>query len=141
MPDWVQTESDSKPIGLEVNDRSETSVPLPINPIAESLTRIADYSERQREKNAPTLIQLSNTNTTIVTWQRLRFEHFLITCATGDHISLTVGTRVYDFFMGPVSGTIYVPFPIEVDRGVDLTFTNVTASGHVSYIYIFAYTE
>lgn len=138
MPDTISDNSDSQPIGMDPNDRITPN--LPISPVSESLSRIADYSERQREKNPPTIVDFSNTKTTIAFHNRLRIIE-LIFCATNaaDHVSFSFGGRVFDFILA--LGTNVVPFAYEADLGVDITFTNVTSPDHPTYAYIIAYTE
>ena len=139
MPDVVSDNSDSKPIGIDPNDRITPS--LPISPVSESLTRIADYSERQREKNPPTIVDFNNfPKTTIAFHNRLRVIEFIF-CASvaADHVSMAFGGRVFDFILA--LGTNIVPFAYEADLGVDITFTNVTSPDHLTYAYIIAYTE
>lgn len=138
MPDQISTESDTKPIGTDdANDR--ITPPPPINPIAEGIQRIADYSERQREKHAPTIIDLTNSKVGYVTHQRHRIIEFIFSCASADHVSITFGSRVFDFLLG--IGVTTVPFAYEADRGVDIVFANVTSADHLTYCYIIAYTE
>src|ERR1035437_3038955 len=97
--DSIDSDSETTPIGIDANDRNETFGGPPTNPIAESLQRIADFSERQREKVAPTIVDLTNSKTGYVTWQKLRFIEFIFSCATADHVSVSFGGRVFDFFL------------------------------------------
>jgi hypothetical protein len=137
--DSIDSDSETTPIGIDANDRNETFGGPPTNPIAESLQRIADFSERQREKAAPTIIDLTNSKTGHVTWIKLRFIEFIFSCATADHVSVSFGGRVFDFFLA--AGTTTIPFAYESDRGIDITFTNVTSADHATYCYIIAYAQ
>jgi hypothetical protein len=139
MPDVISDNSDSDPIAsTSLADREEAHDL--VNPMAESLSRIADRSERQREKNAPIIIDFTNSKTAQVFHVRLRMIGFVF-CATtaADHVSFSFGGRVFDFLLAV--GTTQVVFPYEVDRGVDIVFANVTSPDHVTYAYIIAYTE
>ena len=138
MPDQISDNSDTKPIGIDPNDRNGPD--LPISPVAEGIQRIADHSERQREKDAPTIVDFTNSKTTISFHTRLRVIEFIFSCSTaGDHVSVAFGGRVWDFLLAV--GTTVVPFPAEIDRGIDITFTNVTSADHTTYFYLVAYTE
>jgi hypothetical protein len=138
MPDHIQTESDTKPIGIDPNDR--INPPPPINPIAEGIQRISDHSERQREKDAPTIEDFSNSKTVKAFHTRLRVIEFIFCCSTaGDHVTVAFGGRIWDFLLAV--GTTVVPFPAEIDRGIDITFANVTSADHLTYFYLVAYTE
>lgn len=137
--DNISSNSDSGPIGIDPNDRITPD--LPISPVSESLSRIADYSERQREKNPPTIIDFNNfPKTTIAFHNRLRIIEFIF-CGSvaADHVSFSFGGRVFDFVIDV--GTTIVPFAYEADLGIDITFTNVTSPDHLTYAYIIAYTE
>src|ERR1035437_4880939 len=129
MPDTISDNSDSQPIGMDPNDRITPN--LPISPVSESLSRIADYSERQREKNPPTIVDFSNTKTTIAFHNRLRVVEFIF-CATtaADAVSMSFGGRVFNFILDV--GTTIIPFAYEADLGVDITFTNVTSPDHLT---------
>jgi hypothetical protein len=134
MSDVINSESDTKPL----------LTPVPNEPWfvrgQDFLQRIADYSERQREKDPPTIVDFSNTKATIAFHNRLRIIEFIF-CATtaADHVSMSFGGRVFDFILA--LGTNIVPFAYEADLGVDITFTNVTSPDHLTYAYIIAYTE
>jgi len=137
--DSIDSDSETKPITIDPNDRNETFGEPPTNPIAESLQRIADFSERQREKAAPTIVDLTNSKTQFVTWIKLRFIEIIFSCATADHVSVSFGGRVFDFFLA--AGTTVVPFAYESDRGVDIFFANITSADHLTYCYIIAYAQ
>jgi hypothetical protein len=137
--DSIDHDNETKALGIDPNDRTEEYGEPPANPIAESMQRIADFSERQREKNAPTIIDLRNDKTGFVSHVRLRFIEFIFSCATADHVSVSFSTRTFDFFLA--AGVTIVPFAYEADRGVDITFANITSADHVTYCYLVAYTE
>ena len=137
--DNISSNSDSDPIAsTSLADREEAHDL--VNPMAESLSRIADRSERQREKNAPIIIDFSTLKTTQVFHTRLRMIGFVF-CASvaADHVSFSFGGRTFDFLLDV--GTTPVTFPYEVDRGIDIVFANVTSPDHTTYAYIIAYTE
>ena len=137
MPDNISGNSDSTPISVDPNDRIGPY--LPASPIADGINRIANYSERQREKNAPTIVDLTNYKTTVAFHTRLRIIQFVFSCASADHVTIAFGGRVFDFFLN--IGTTIVPFAYEADLGVDITFANITSADHATYCYIIAYTE
>src|ERR1035437_3534089 len=132
----------------QISDNS-SSLPLPTSGPTEPwfvkgqdlLQRIADYSERQREKDAPTIIDFNNFPKTMQSFHtRLRIIEFIFCGSTAaDHVSFSFGGRVFDFVIAV--GTTIVPFAYEADMGIDITFTNVTSPDHLTYAYIIAYTE
>jgi len=116
-----------------------------------NISRLADYSNRQREKEAPTNIDLgplsgqNNAGTaggaTYVTTQRFRVTDILIGGgAAGDNIRLMIGSRPYNFFG---TGTMaFVPFPIQIDRGIDINVRDVTTPANVAWTFmLFGYPE
>jgi hypothetical protein len=135
MSDAINSESDTKPL----------LTPVPNEPWfvrgQDFLQRIADYSERQREKDPPTIIDFNNfPKTTQAFHTRLRIIEFIFCGSTAaDHVSFSFGGRVFDFVIAV--GTTIVPFAYEADLGIDITFTNVTSPDHLTYAYIIAYTE
>ena len=105
------------------------------------LERIANQSERQREKAPPEVVELSNISgtqqpRTYTTKTSLRVSWLLITSnPTTDNIALNVGLRRWNFFN---SGTFY--FPIEIPQGIDLFATDVTTPASVTFaIYVIGY--
>jgi hypothetical protein len=137
--DNISSNSDSDPIAsTSLADREEAHDL--VNPMAESLSRIADRSERSREKNPPIIIDFTNSKTTQVFHVRLRMVGFIFSCSNaGDHVSVSFGGRVFDFLLAV--GTTEVLFPYEVDRGIDIVFANVTSANNLTYMYLIAYTE
>jgi hypothetical protein len=137
--DNISSNSDSDPIAsTSLADREEAHDL--VNPMAESLSRIADRSERSREKNPPIIIDFTNRKTTQVFHVRLRMVGFIFSCSTlGDHVSVSFGGRVFDFLLNV--GTTEVVFPYEVDRGIDIVFANVSNVNNLTYMYLIAYTE
>ena len=135
MPDVISDNSTSQPL----------LTPVPNEPWfvrgQDFLQRIADYSERQREKDPPTIIDFNNFPKTTQSFHtRLRVIEFIFCGATaGDHVSFSFGGRVFDFVIDV--GTTIIPFAYEADMGIDITFTNVTSPDHLTYAYIIAYTE
>jgi len=145
MPDHVSTESDTKPIGIDPNDQNGPN--LPTESVPDTLTRIANYSERQREKNPPTFIELdlaagyTGTTTTSAffsTNTRLRVVEIILTTATATMFTISFGGRSFNFQMGV--GVVSIPFPITIDRGVDIRITRAAAAADWN-CYIVAYTE
>lgn len=109
--------------------------------------RFSQYSERQREKAAPTVVDLSPTSgsqvaNTYSTKTKLRLKGFLLTGGAGDKFFLTVGTYNYVIY-APTGGTMpFVDFPIEVDRGVDLSMRDITNPGATAWsCYVLGYAE
>jgi len=139
MTDSIDTDETALPLGTDPNDREYSF--QPVNPVAESLTRIADFSERQREKHAPIFVELTNSSPGPISFHhRLRMIGFICACSTaGDHITLSFGGRTFDFLFAV--GTFFVPFPYEVDRGIDIVLANVTSANHATYMQIISYTE
>jgi hypothetical protein len=134
MPDNIQSNSDTQPVGTQVPNEPWFA------PGQRSLERIANYSERQREKDAPMFVDFSNAKNTISFHTRLRIIEIIFSCSTaGDHVTVAFGGRVFDFLLAV--GCTPVPFPYEADMGIDITFTNVTSADHATYAYIVAYTE
>lgn len=107
------------------------------------LKELVNYSDRQRERKSPEVIDLSPASGSVVsrtysTKTRLRVEGVLISGATGDQIRISVGQRPYNFF--GVSG--YIPFPIYIDSGIDLTAADITTPAAVAWsCYVIGYTE
>lgn len=138
MPDQISDNSDTKPIGVDPNDR--ITQPPPTESVPEAISRIANYSERQREKNAPIIIDFTTLKATQSFHTKLRVIEFIFSASVAaDHVTVAFGGRVWDFLLAV--GTTVVPFPAEIDRGIDVTFTNVTSVDHTTYLYIVAYTE
>jgi hypothetical protein len=109
--------------------------------------RFAQFSERQREKVAPTIVDLSPTSgtptgNTYQTKTKLRLKGFLLTGGAGDKFYLSVGVYNYVIY-APTGGTMpFIDFPIEVDRGVDLAMKDITNPGAVAWsCYVVGYPE
>jgi hypothetical protein len=106
--------------------------------------RFAQYSERQREKVAPTIVDLSPTSgsqtaTTYSTKTKLRLKGFLLTGGLGDKFNLRVGTFNYTIY---ANGGMFVDFPIEVDRGIDFGMYDITnPSSTLWSCYVIGYPE
>ncbi len=107
------------------------------------MDRIANYSERQREAKAPECLTFVSTITQLTTHVRYRVKCVTISAGAvsglGDIIRIQVGTRNYDFYAS--LGTDTFEFPIEIDRGVNLTVTNLTVASTDYVVQIFAYPE
>jgi hypothetical protein len=140
MPDQISTESDTDPIAsTSLADREEAHDL--VNPMAESLSRIADRAERAREKNPPSVLDLTPINgaiPTIATHVRMRVIEIVLSSCVVDVLVLMVGGIQYVFNVDV--GLNCFPFPIEIDRGVDCTLVSVAGSVCNS-CYIFYYSE
>lgn len=117
-----------------------------LDSVVKLLQRIANYSERQREKAAPDAIDLSPTSGSAIasvyqTKTALRVIGMLFSYTTAtEFYSLQVGSRGYPFKAGTSGDPIWIPFPIDVARGIDLSIINVTTPGAVNWrAIVFAY--
>lgn len=114
--------------------------PLDNDPISRTviglLERIANYSERQREKDAPDVIQLNAATPTYVTKTGLRVSSLAISCnPTTDNIRISVGLRQYNFFSAG-----WFLFPIDITNGIDLTVADITTPANANFnVFIFGY--
>jgi hypothetical protein len=135
-------------IQMETNDQHEIGRDPYAEPIGyptlSALRRIADYSERQREKAAPDIIDLSANNgaqvpNTYSTKTGLRVMGFVVSGGTvGNKYSIRVGQRPYNFFFD--GSTRFVLLPIDVQEGIDLSATDNTTPGSSNWqIYIYGY--
>jgi hypothetical protein len=109
--------------------------------ISGTLKRIEKNPERAREKAPPTVINLSPGQlvASYPTKTKLRVENIVLTGASGDQIALRIGTFSYNFWS---NGAFSIPFPIEVDAGVDLSAVDITNPGAVAWsLYVIAYAE
>jgi hypothetical protein len=109
--------------------------------------RFSQYSERQREKVAPTVIDLSPTSgtqiaNTYATKTKLRLKGFLFTGGSGDQFQLRVGTYNYNLWAPTAGNMPFVDFPIEVDRGIDLSMNDITNPSSKAWsCYVVGYPE
>lgn len=109
------------------------------------LERIANFSERQREKAAPDVIDLSPTSGSQIANSyavkvRLRLLGFLLTGGTGDRFQLSIGSRNFQIFS--TGAMPFIEFPIQVDVGVDLKVADITNPSSVAWsFYVFGYPE
>lgn len=116
-----------------------------LSTIEEHLYRLANFTERAREKEAPTLIDLSPasgqaTARTFQTTTKLRVLGIVLGGAAGDNLRLSIGQRPYNFF-NVTGALIYIPFPIEIARGLDMTVADITTPASLSWNFqIIAYT-
>lgn len=134
MPDTTSDNSNTAPISPDPDAKPW------FDPIVAPLDRIAEYSERAREKNAPIIIDFTTLKNTQSFHTRLRMIGFVFCADTAaDHVRVSFGGRPFDFLLDV--GTTEVVFPYEVDRGIDIVFANITNPDHTSYMYIIAYTE
>lgn len=143
MPDNISANSDTKPIIPDLD-----SGPW-YQPMIDGISRIANYSERQREKAAPGLLDLSPAGSAGVipvysAHVRMRVRNIVLTSAAVAVITLIIGggaggggTR-YRFNVAV--GTTSLDFPIEIDRGTDVTL--VQAGDLTTWTcYLFYYPE
>jgi hypothetical protein len=143
--DSIDSDNETKAIGIDPNDRNEAYGQPPANPIAESLQRIADFSERQREKFSPSIIEISPdaglpTAARFVSHVRLRMIGFILTSVTAGTWTLAFGGRTFTF-QCPANDTKYIIFPYEIDRGIDIQATR-TVGGEATWdFYLIAYPE
>jgi len=130
----------TEPIEQQVDWPSRYTISQ-LDEIANTLKRIEKNPERSREKQPPTVINLSPGQlvSSYPTKTKLRVETVIITGASGDRIQLRIGTFSYDFWS---NGAISLSFPIEIDAGVDLTAVDITNPGAVAWsFFVIAYTE
>ena len=124
MPDSISANSTTKPVTPDP-DASPW-----YQPMIDGISRIANYSERAREGKAPGLLDLSPAGSAgvipvISTHVRMRVHNIIITSAAVAVITLIVGGSAggggnrYRFNVA--IGTTNLDFPIEIDRGVDVT--------------------
>jgi hypothetical protein len=130
--------SDATPVGPDM-DASPWAPP-----ILDPLSRIANYSERQREKNAPTVIDLTAGSGNAIDGQqvnvyRLRVIGLLISASAATTLVFTAGGRSYTFYVAAGMEPL-IHFPIEIDGGTDISVNLTGAAANYSF-YIFGYTE
>jgi hypothetical protein len=122
----------------------------PTNPIAESTQRTADFSERQREKFAPEIIDMSPSQpyysstalaSSFVTHVKYRVTYLVMTGAAGDRIDVSFSGRRFSFYN--VTGAVApIPFPYEIDRGTDIVVRDFTTPASVAWTFmIYGYPE
>ena len=139
MPDEISRNSDERPIMPDPDARPW------YEPMTDGISRIANFSERQREQNPPDIIKIDKTaglpvTNRYTTHQRLRIISLIISSETAaDHYSIAFGGRTFDFYAAV--GTQTIPFAYEVDRGIDIVTTDITSVDHNYAIYLVAYTE
>jgi hypothetical protein len=113
-----------------------------------NVARLANFSARQLESRPPSLISLGSDSGKVVvagtstfqTTVRFRVSRILISsAANGDVIKLSVGFNNFNFLT--VIGTNGFDFPIEIDRGMDITVQEVTNPAATYSVYIFGYPE
>lgn len=63
------------------------------------------------------------------TWARLRVSALIFSVSAAATVTLTTGTRTRTFIAG-AAGTIAVPLPIVIERGIDINLT--TSAGTVT---------
>lgn len=64
---------------------------------------------------------------------RLRARFLVLGCDAASTVRITIGTRSFDF---PLAiGTVVIPFPVIIDRGVDLTIAATAGAANcVGYV-------
>ncbi len=114
--------------------------------LLDAINNIKNYSERQREKASPTIIDLSPSSGTPIpntfqTTVRYRIIGMAFSGGQGDEFRLAFGGRHFHFF-NITGGPGYIPFPVEVDRGVDITMMDITNPASTSWsCYLYGYPE
>lgn len=114
-----------------------------------TLGRFAEFSDRQREIEPQGIINMSSysgksgagTAAGALYQTTAKYRVVGIVIASGnaaDRIDLLVGTTRYSFWAGTVA--YYVPFPIELDRGVDINVADITTAAGPYSFFIFGYT-
>jgi hypothetical protein len=144
--DQTQTGWDpySEPIEVQLAEASKVYMGVQ-EAILEELKNIAKYSDRQREKEAPTIIDLSPDSGTPIpnqfaTTAAFRIDGVLFEGAMGDKFRLSFGGRNFTLFGANVP--IYFKFPYTIQRGVDIKCADITSPAATAWsCYIFAYPE
>lgn len=117
----------------------------PYDEVIMHLKRIANFSERQREKVAPDVIDLSpssgtQTVNTYTTKTALRIMGIFLSGAAGDKLLFKNGTRTWPIYSA--GNPIFFPFPITIQMGIDLSVQDVTSPAAVNWSFIvFGYAE
>lgn len=115
-----------------------------LDKIINYLYQLVNYSERQREKQAPTVVDLSPSSgyqvtRTYNTKTKLRVSGIVISGGSGDKIQMNIGSVPYIFYSGN-AGPQFFQFPIEIAQGIDLSAADVTNPSSVAWsFYIIAY--
>ena len=124
MPDSISANSDSNPVIPDPDAKPW------FQPMVDGINRIANFSERQREAKAPGLLDLSPAGSAgvipvISTHVKMRVHNIIITSAAVAVITLIVGGSATGggnrYRFNVAIGTTNLDFPIEIDRGVDVT--------------------
>jgi hypothetical protein len=136
MPDPYAKDSQTKPVGPDLDEQPW------YGKMTTGIDRIANHSERQREQPAPGVLDLSPAGGAVVIKQshvQMRVIGFIITSVAAEQFTLQIGGIPYTFYV--VAGMEpMINFPITIDRGKDITVTNV--AGHVTFsCYLFYYPE
>ena len=117
----------------------------PYDTVIELLGRIANFSERQREKVAPDIIDLSPSvgnpiASTFTTKVRMRVDGMLVSGGTGDKFQFSVGTRKFYLFLS--GNPTFFRFPYTIQEGNDIAVADLTNPASVGWSwFIFAYPE
>jgi hypothetical protein len=134
----------AEPVDVQLDEASKMYLDTQ-HAILEELKRFTQFSERQREKGAPTIIDLSPDSgtpiaNTFATTTAFRIVGMLLSGGTGDKFRLSFGGRNFTLFGSAVP--VYFTFPYTIQRGVDIKCADITSPASTSWsIYIFAYPE
>jgi hypothetical protein len=112
------------------------------------LQRIANFSERQREKVAPTIVDLSpgtgsQVASTYTTKTSLRILGILMSGGNGDKFAFKVGAlTLVNVFASTTGAAVYFPFPYTCKAGNDLSVADLTNPSSLAWTFVvFAYPE
>lgn len=113
--------------------------------VAANMKRMSDYTARQTSRISPTLIDLGplsgkpNAGTAggaiWQTTQRFRVTNVLLGGAAGDNLRLSLGVVKYNFFNN-TGAMIFIPFEIEVDRGIDINLADITSPAALGWTFM-----
>lgn len=111
--------------------------------IEAQLKEIADATTR-REKLNPTILPMTRGRPSFVSSTRFRLTGLIVSDYNNGAVryQLTIGTQKYTFATPQTLGTFYVPFPLVIDAGIDISVT--VDSGQIgadSAIYLIGYAD
>ena len=134
---------------MDVHAHGDESLvsPVPNTPWYErgwtALERIANFSERVREKVPPEILDFSPSQpwysatalaSSYTSHTKFRITQIQFSGATGDRLDVKFGTRRFSLFS---NGTpVCFDFPYEIDRGVDITVSDFTTPASTSWAFM-----
>lgn len=115
-----------------------------------NIDRIANFSERQRTKEAPALLDMGplagrlvqgGNNTLWQSTQRFRVTNIIYGGGVaGDELRLSVGVTSYHIYTS--GNTVNLEIPITIDRGMDISVIDFTTPANRLWTFmIFGYSE